>query len=54
MSLDGFKRHNVHTKSHDRFKYSCTSNNNGITSTILDAIVLVQVLLMRGIYDIRH
>jgi hypothetical protein len=41
----------IHTKFHDdRFRYS--SNIKGITSTVLEAVVLV--LLMRGIYDLLH
>jgi hypothetical protein len=48
---DGLRWHHIHTKSHDdQFKHS--SNVKGITSTIWEAIVLV--LLMRGIYDVRH
>jgi hypothetical protein len=48
---DGLRWHDIHTKSHDdRFRHSI--NFKGSTSTVREAVMLV--LLMRGIYDVRH
>jgi hypothetical protein len=48
---DGLRWHYVHTESHDdQFRHS--SNIEGITSTVWEAVVLV--LLVRGIYNVRH
>jgi hypothetical protein len=42
----------MHAKSHDDHRFSHWSNIKGITSTILETIVLV--LPVKGIYYVRH